>query len=143
MSDGPPDGPAVLGEERLLERRLAAHEVGEIELSRGADDGRDVAGHPHAEDVILGDEVADARDGSEVRRRDGAREHQLDGVMGKVPERLGPVHAGEAAVPDDRDAIAGLLDLREDVRGQEHRPALALGLADHLVEDLLDERVEP
>ena len=63
-------------------------------------------------------------------------------MVGEVAQRLDPVDPGEAAVADDRDPIAGPLDLAEDVARQEDRPTLGLGLADELVERLLDERVE-
>src|SRR4029078_4251378 len=48
----------------------------------------------------------------------------------------------QPAITDDRHAGAGLLDLGQDVRAQEDRPTLGLGLANELVEGLLDERVE-
>ena len=76
--------------------------------------------------------------------RDGAvGEPQLHLVVGEVAQRVGPVDLDQHAVADDRDPVAGLLDLGQDVAGQEHRPALGLRLADELVERLLDERVEP
>ena len=41
------------------------------------------------------------------------------------------------------DAVAGPLDLGQDVAREEDRPALGARLADQLVERLLDERIEP
>ncbi len=78
----------------------------------------------------------------ERRHRHLAGEAQLDLVVGEVAQRLDPVDLDQPALADDRDAVAGLLDLAEDVARQEDRPALGLGLADDLVEGLLDERVE-
>src|SRR5205814_6861505 len=62
--------------------------------------------------------------------------------MGEIAEGLDPVDLGEPSVADDRYAIAGLLDLAEDVAREEDRAALALGLTDDLVERLLDQRIE-
>ena len=45
---------AVLGQERLLEARLAADEVEQLVAGRGLDDRRDRAGHPQAQDVVVG-----------------------------------------------------------------------------------------
>ena len=47
-------------------------------------------------DVVLGDDVADARQRLELGGRDRAREAQLDLVMGEVAQRLDAVDAGRA-----------------------------------------------
>ena len=88
------------------------------------------------------DDVADAIESGERGHRHVAGEAQLDLMVGKVAKRLHSIDLDQPALADDRDAIAGLLDLAEDVAGQEDRPALGLGLADDLVEGLLDERIE-
>ena len=87
-------------------------------------------------------DVAHAGQRRERGHRHLAGEAQLDLVVGEVAQRLDPVDLDEPAVADDRDPVAGLLDLAEDVAREEDRPALGLGLADDLVERLLDERVE-
>ena len=133
---------AVLGQEGLLERRLAADEVGQLVLRGGAHDVGDVARDAHAQDVVLGDDVADAGQRAERLDRHGPGEDQLDLVVGEVAQRLGPIDARQLAAADDRHAVTRLLDLGQDVRGQEDGPALVLGLADDRVELLLDERVE-
>ena len=92
--------------------------------------------------MVLDAHVGHARQRRERGDRDGVHEAQLHLVVGEVPQRLGPVDLDEAAVADDRDAVAGPLDLGQDVAGQEHRAALRAGLADQLVERLLDQRVE-
>ena len=71
-----------------------------------------------------------------------AREPQLDLVVGEIAQRLDPVDPDQPALADDRDPVAGLLDLGQDVAREEDRAALGLRLADDLVERLLDERVE-
>ena len=63
-------------------------------------------------------------------------------MVGEVAQRLDTVDSDQPAVADDRDAIARLLDLGQDVAREEDRPALCLRLADELVERLLDERIE-
>ena len=60
----------------------------------------------------------------ERRARHGLREAQLDLVVGEVAQRLDPIDLDQPAVADDRDAVAGLLDLGQDVARQEDRPAL-------------------
>src|SRR5436190_2374638 len=137
-----PRSVAVLREERLLERWLSADEIEELVVGGFADDRRDRAGDAELQRLALGRDVADAGDRREGSRRDLAREPQLDLVMSEIAQGLDPVHLGEPSVADDRDAIAGLLDLAEDVAREEDRPALGLGLADDLVEGLLDERIE-
>src|SRR5262245_27791501 len=137
-------GPAaVLGEERLFERWLAADEVEQVVVRGLADDRRDRARDAHLQHVLLGDDVADARQHGERAHRRLAGEPQLDLVMGQVAERFDAIDFHEQPVADDRDAVAGLLDLAEDVAREKDRPALRLRLADELVERLLDERVEP
>ena len=59
---------AVLGEEGLLEARLAADEVEQLVAGGGPDDRRDRAADAHPEDVVLGHDVADARQALELRR---------------------------------------------------------------------------
>src|SRR6185503_3503104 len=80
--------------------------------------------------------------GGEGAQRDLAREAQLDLMVGEIAERLDPVDLDQDAVADDRDAVARLLDLAEDVAREEHGPTLGLRLADDLEERLLDERIE-
>ena len=63
-------------------------------------------------------------------------------MVGEVAQGFDAVDLDEDAVADDRHAVAGLLDLGQDVRAQEHGAARVLGLADDAVELLLDERVQ-
>ena len=60
---------AVLGQEGLLERRLAADEVGQVVPRGRADDGRDAAGDAHAQGVVLGDDVGHAGQRAELLQR--------------------------------------------------------------------------
>ena len=57
---------------------------------------------------------------------DGRGEAQLHLVGGDRAHALDGVDADDPALADDRDAVAGPLDLADDVRAQEDRPALAL-----------------
>ena len=72
----------------------------------------------------------------------GPREPQLHLVVGEVAQPLDAVELHDPALADDRDAVAGALDLAQDVAGQEDRPPIRLRLAHQLEERLLDERVE-
>ena len=86
--------------------------------------------------------VGDAGEPCERVGRHVAGEAQLHLVVGEVAQRFGAVDLDEPAVADDRDAVAGPLDLGQDVARQEDRPALGLRLADERVERLLDQRVQ-
>ena len=71
-----------------------------------------------------------------------APEGQLDVVEGEVADGLDAVDLDQPALADDRDAVAGPVDLVDDVRRQEDRPSVVARLADEPEERLLDERVE-
>src|SRR6266545_4437936 len=133
---------AVLREEGLLERRLAADEVEKLVAGRLAHDRGDRARDAHSEDVILGRDVAHAGQRRERVDRHVAGEAQLDLVVGEIAQRFDPVDLDELALTDDRDPIAGLLHLGQDVARQEDCSALVLCLSDDLVEGLLDQRVQ-
>ena len=76
------------------------------------------------------------------RRIDRLREPELHLVGCQLAQRFDRIEPDDPAVADDRDAVAGALDLADDVRGEEHGPTLGLGLEEQLVERLLDERIE-
>ena len=133
----------VLGEEDVLEVRLAADDVNEALPGRGRDDRTDLAGDPHPDEAALGHGVADTRQTAEQLDRDWLGEQQLDVVERELADRLDAIDLDEAALADDRDPVAGPVDLVDDVRRQEDRPAVGAGFADELEERLLDERVEP
>ena len=63
-------------------------------------------------------------------------------MVGEVAQAVDGVELGQPPVADDRHALAGLLDLGQDVRREEHRRAVGHRLAQRLEERLLDERVE-
>ena len=78
----------VLGEEDVLEVRLAAHDVDDPVGRRGGEHGADRAGDPHPDQVAVGLDVADALERREDGRRDGRPERQLDMVEGKSADGL-------------------------------------------------------
>src|SRR3970040_984089 len=110
---------AVLGEERLLEARLAAHEVEQLVAGGGLDDRRDRPADSKPQDVVVDSHVADAREGLEGGGRDGAGEAQLDLVVGEIPQGVDGADLHQPSLADDRDTVTGLLDLAEDVAGEE------------------------
>src|SRR5450759_4243973 len=69
---------AVLGQERLLKARLAAHEVEQVVLRGGPDHRRDRPGDAQAKKVVIGHDIADAGQARECRDGHRAREAQLD-----------------------------------------------------------------
>ena len=79
---------------------------------------------------------------SKTAGADRRAEGQLDVVEGELADRLDAVDLDEPALADDRDPVAGAVDLVDDVRRQEDRPTVVARLADEREERLLDERVE-
>src|SRR5258706_7820535 len=128
----PRAGVTVLGEERLLEGGLAAHEVEQLVPGRSTNDGRDRPRDAHPQDVAVGHDIADACHPLEFGGRHGLGEPQLDVVMGEIPEALDAPRLHDLAVANDRDAVAGALDLAEDVTREEHGPAPVARLAGEL-----------
>src|SRR5512144_1936105 len=61
---------AVLGQEGVFEARLSTGEIDEVVAGGRLDHGRHRPGHPHMQDAIVGDHIADARQAEEVRHRD-------------------------------------------------------------------------
>ena len=86
---------AVLREEGLLERWLAADKVGQLVFGRRSYNVRDVARDAHAQDVVVGGNVADAGQCLELGRRDRPAEDELDLVMSEVSQGFRPIDAGE------------------------------------------------
>ena len=74
----------VLGQEGLLERWFAAHEVEQLVASRLAHDRGDRPGDAQPKDMVVGTDVADAGQSGEGPDRHVARETELDAVMGQV-----------------------------------------------------------
>src|SRR5436190_15503789 len=132
----------VLGEERLLEARLATDEVDDLVTGRDRHDRSDGPRDAHPKGLILRDEIAHTRQRRELAERYLAREDKLHLVVREVAQVLDAADSRQAALADDGHAVARALDLREDVARQKDGPALGLGLADDGIERLLDERVE-
>jgi hypothetical protein len=59
-----------------------------------------------------------------------------------VLERGNVIDPDQPPFADDRHAVAGVLDLGQDVRGKEDRPAPGAHLGHHGIEFLLIERVQ-
>src|SRR4051794_19538243 len=133
---------AVLREEDVLEVRFAADDVDDAVLSGGCDHGSDGAVDPHPDEVPRGLDVAHSWQILEQRGRDRRRERQLDVMERELADRLDPVDLDEAALPDDRHAVARPVHLVDDVRRQEDRPAVVARLADEPEERLLDKGVK-
>ena len=64
-------------------------------------------------------------------------------MVGQVAQALDRVGLHDAAIADDRHPVCALLDLGQDVAGEEDRRASLHSLAQGHEERLLDERVEP
>src|SRR6478672_4289294 len=79
---------AVLREEGLLERRLAADEVEQLVLRGRTDDRRDRPRHAHPQRVVLDADLGHAGQALEGRDRNPIDEAQLDLVVREVTEGL-------------------------------------------------------
>src|SRR2546428_10966895 len=83
-----------------------------------------------------------ARDLLEPLERGWASKADLHLVLVDVFERRNVIDLDQPPCADDCDAVAGVLDLRKDVRGEEDRPSLGAPLSDHAIEFLLVEWVQ-
>ena len=92
--------------------------------------------------MVLDRDLADAGEDLEGGRRDLAREPQLHLVVGQVAEVVDGAELDQLALADDAHPVGGLLDLGQDVGGEEHRRPVGHRLAQDAEERLLDERVE-
>src|SRR6266851_4300161 len=134
----------VVAEEDVLEAGFVAGQRDDRKLRRGLDHSVRSAlhGEAHGGPAV---EALDLSDAVELGERVGGyrlREGDRDLVALDVFQFVHAADADDSVVANDRDARAGLLDLAQDVRREEHRAALFASLADHAVELLLVERVE-
>src|SRR5260221_803779 len=92
--------------------------------------------------MVFDGDIADSRQLAEGRFRYGASKAQLHLVMREVAQTVDGSDLDQAALANDRDAVAGALDLAQDVARKEDGPAFRLRLPHQRVERLLDERIE-
>ncbi len=83
-----------------------------------------------------------ARDMLEPVYGSRASKADLHVVLADVLERGNMVDPDQPPFANDRHPVAGVLDLGQDVRGQEDGPAISTRLGHHVVEFLLVERVQ-
>src|SRR5260370_32608711 len=69
-------------------------------------------------------------------------ETDLHLALADIFEGRNMIDRDQLSLTDDRHAVAGVLDLWQDVRGEEDRAPLGVYLGDHFVEFLLVERIE-
>src|SRR2546423_6079836 len=91
---------------------------------------------------ILNLEAVDARRPKGFHRN-GATELNLDFMEPDVVQLTEFGRPNQAAVADDPDPVAHMLDLGEDVRGKKDGCTRVTRFADHRVELLLIQRIEP
>jgi hypothetical protein len=63
-------------------------------------------------------------------------------VVAQIAQRGDAIQTNERAVTDDADALAHLLDLRQDVRGEEDGAPVIAHLEEQLIEFNLVQRIE-
>ena len=147
---GPPrgrgKGPAVdhvVGvelEEGLLEPRRLDGQVVDRQPGDGGQERPDVAFQPAAQPAVGDADIGHA--GHAVERRRRPVEPHLDVALAARQQGRDVLERDEPAVPDDRHAIAHALDLGQDVRREEDRPAGPPQVLEDRVEGVLHERVE-
>ena len=92
--------------------------------------------------VPVGPDFGDSWECAELVAVDGCGELDLQALDGDLAEVLERVDDHEPALAEDRQAVGDALDLRQGVRGQEHRAALGADLAEERVKALLHEGIQ-
>ena len=90
----------------------------------------------------VGVDVGDARQRRNSPAVDRRGELDLEPLDGDLAEVLQRVDDDEPPLAQDREPVGDPLDLRQRVRGEEHRATLGADLAEQRVEALLHERIE-
>ena len=93
--------------------------------------------------MIFDCDLLESGDRANAVERGRAREHDLDSVRAHAGELVKLPDGGEVPLADDADAIADVLDLRQNVRRDEDRRAPAASVTNKPIELLLMQRVEP
>src|ERR1700674_3017266 len=134
----------VVAKEDVLEARLIAGQRNDAVARRGLDHSVGGALHREAHRVPVVEhlDVSHALERLERLGRYRLRESDGDLVALDVLQLVHAADAHEATLADDPDARAGLLDLAQHVRGEEHGGSLGACLGHHAVELLLVQRVE-
>ncbi len=119
----------VVGEEDLLQGRMGEFEVGDRVTGDRLDHSVEVAGDVERDPAVLGAEIADAGDRTQLLQID--RLGELDrGAALRLAEQVGdPLDRDQPAVADDPDPVADPLDLVQLVRGDEDGAATLAFLA--------------
>ena len=130
-----------MGEEQLLEGRLAADQMANAGRREDLEQGLDRAVHLAPDPVPLHLDRRHAGHLVEPGRR--PVEHGLHGHGGEVPHLCERADLGQPSRPQDGHAVAERLDLAQDVGGQEHGLAVVPRLLHAAAERLLHQRVEP
>src|SRR5690606_11971308 len=127
---------------QLLQRRRRGRQRAYARVGERAQYGVQPVGVDLEPDPVAAHlQVLDAGQGGEAVGRAGELgAHAGAGEVAQVGQRTA-LHG--PALADDAHAVAQLLHLAEDVRGQQHGPAAVPLLGDATLEDLLHQRVEP
>ena len=88
------------------------------------------------------DDVVDARQLAESGGIDGTRELEFDGPAGSSLDGGQRLDRDESSLANDPHPVCGSIDLRETVRGQEHRGPGVDSFAQELMQAMLHQRVE-
>src|SRR5438552_11007741 len=137
----PPHSP-VEPEEDLLERRLAALELGDARAREHGQQRLELTAEHAAHTVILDLDLFESGDRTDALDRWRLREHYLHPMRSHTRELVELTDRSQVALAHDPNPIAHVLHLGEDMRRDEDRRATDPGIADQPVELLLVERIE-
>src|SRR5947208_16348467 len=136
-------GSRVVGAEQFFQVRLLGEQADHGVLGGGLDQRVGPAVQPAAQHVGGQRDVADPGQAGELLDGDRVLEVDLDPAYPTLAQVLDPLDGDEDTLADDADPVGGLLYLAHHVRGHEHRLAGGAGLAHHVEEGLLQQRVQP
>src|SRR5690242_9860443 len=132
----------VIAEEDVFERWLMGREIRRAVVGGGLHDRAKVSRHDELDRIAVGGGRMHARQIGEVAGRDRRGEGKGYLVLAQIAQRGYRIYPDERALTDDADAVADLLDLWQDVRGEEDGAPVGARLHQELVELDLVQRIE-
>src|SRR5260370_28555984 len=134
----------VKAQEDFFQRRLMGRNVGCAVLARDVNDLHQVTLDTQLQGVLIcaPSHAGYARDLLEPLDRGRASKGDLYIVLADLFKRRHVIDLDQPSLADDRHAVASMLDLGQDVRGEEDGTSLSTHLRDHTTEFLLVEWVQ-
>ena len=134
----------VEAQEDFFQRRLMCRNIRRVVLAGDVNDLRQVTLDAQLQGVLIRapSHVGYTHDVLEPRALGWASKGDLYIVLVDLFKRRHVIDLDQSSLADDRHAVAGMLHLRQDVRGEEDGPTLSAHLGYHTIEFLLVEWVQ-